>query len=721
MNKDHEMIELKIEGMHCVSCERTILEAIKKVKGVKEVSVSFVESTARVDSSSGEVEARDLIQAVNSTGYTAYLLKGRSEDEIDQREEKKFRTHLILVILSALLTLPILLQMFLDWAGVQGVIPVWVQFILATLVQFGFGWRFYLGSYYALKTLTGNMDLLICLGTSAAYFYSAFVFFLGLDRHVYFESSASIITLILLGRLLEMRTKRRASGAIKALLKLQPKMARVQKKGAWVDIPVDEISVGDLFLVRPGEKIPIDGEVVEGDSYVDESMLTGESAPVHKKQKEKVFGGTQNRSGSITAQAVAIGSHTALANIIRMVQEAQSSKAPIQNLADKISAIFVPIVLFISLIALFAGWGITKNFTESLVSAVAVLVIACPCALGMATPTVIMVSSGRGARFGILVKNAEALQTAEKLEVVAIDKTGTLTEGKPALTEMIPEQEEILRLAASLEDLSEHPIAQTIAAAYKKPKAAVNSFQSTAGKGVAGMIDNEIYRIGSLNWIQDQGMKIDRSITDPLEQEGKTVVCLASSHEILAYLAVADTLRESSKKGVAMLKNLDLEVVMLTGDQKITAAAIAKEAGITSFVAEILPQDKAESVTRLKKQHKKVAMVGDGINDAPALAAADVGFSMRTGTDIAIEASDITLMKNDIRQVAHAIELSRKTFRKVRQNLFFAFIYNILGIPLAAFGLLNPIIAGAAMAASSLCVVGNSLLLNRWEPKSGNH
>lgn len=696
--------ELKIEGMHCVSCERTIQNALQRVPGVKEASVSFVSNEAVVK---GNVESKDLIKAVQSTGYTAYLIHGTSEDEIAKGEALNLQVQLLSVILSALFTLPLLLQM------VVNVIPLWVQFVLATVVQFGFGWRFYVGSYWALRNLTGNMDLLICLGTSAAYFYSTVIFILGLPRHVYFESSASIITLILLGRLLEMRTKRRASGAIKQLLKLQPKLARVKKNGEWREISIEEIKVNDIFHVRPGEKVPIDGEVIEGESHVDESMLTGESAPVHKEVGAKLFGGTQNKQGSLMGKATAVGKDTALSTIIKLVQEAQGSRAPIQKLADQISAIFVPIVLGIALLSFALWWGLSTNFTEALVNGVSVLVIACPCALGMATPTVIMVASGIGARAGILIKNAESIQLAQKINLIAIDKTGTLTEGKPSLTDMIPDTEEVKRLAASLEMHSEHPIAQAISN-IASPKQ-VSHFEAITGKGVKGEIEGREYSVGSVRWMEERNLNPDRQVIDPLEKQGKTVVCLSDKTSILGYFSISDQLRPHSKEGIEKIKDLGIEIVMLTGDHKKTAQAIASEAGISNFYAEILPQDKSEVVERLRKKGKMVGMVGDGINDAPALAAADVGIAMSTGTDIAIESSDITLMQNDLRQVAAAIDLSRATFRKIKQNLFFAFIYNSIGIPLAAFGLLNPIIAGAAMALSSLSVVSNSLLLNRWK------
>lgn len=706
-----ETKELKIEGMHCVSCEKAIGDALKNVPGVVEASVSFVLAAATVRFKPDETDVDQLIKAVQSTGYRAYLIEGTNEEQIAAGELKSYKIQLYSLLLSALCTLPLVIQMILP------IIPLWVQFILASIVQFGFGWHFYVGSYYALKTFTGNMDLLICLGTSAAYFYSTALFILGSTKETYFETGAAIITLVLLGRFLDARTKRRASGAIKALLKLQPKTARVQKNGEWHELAVESIAIGDIFQVRPGEKIPIDGEVTEGDSYVDESMLTGESSPTHKIKGERVFAGTQNNYGALVARANAVGAQTALAGIIHLVREAQNSRAPIQNLADRISAFFVPIVVAISLLSFFLWWGFTGNFAEALINGVAVLVIACPCALGMATPTVIMVASGRGAREGILIKNAESLQLAEKIGMVALDKTGTLTVGKFLLTNTIPDTEHVKQIAASLEDLSEHPIAHAIAEAYPSKKATVTSFEAFAGKGAMGYIDGEKYFIGSPEWIESRGIGIDPSVVKRLRNEGKTVVCLSTSTQMLGYLAVADALRPHAKEGIEQIKELGVEVVMLTGDHHQTAALIAEEAGITTFFSDILPKDKAAVIKTFKKGKRRVAMVGDGINDAPALAAADVGFAMSSGIDIALEASDITLIHNDLRHVADAIDLSRATFRKIRQNLFFAFIYNILGIPLAAAGLLNPIIAGGAMACSSLCVVTNSLLLNRWKPK----
>lgn len=697
-----EKIELKIEGMHCVTCERTICTALEKVPGVVKADVSFVAGTAQVTTEKGD--PAPLIAAVRKSGYNAHM----------HGETKESSRELLIVILSALCTIPLLVQMLFPF------LPLWTQWVLATVVQFVFGARFYIGSFYALRTWTGNMDLLICLGTSAAYFYSTVVFFLGLPLHVYFEASSAIITLILLGRYFESRTKKRASRAIEELLALNPKNARVMRDGAWKEVPTDEIQVGDRFQVRPGEKIPTDGKVVEGDSHVDESMLTGESKPVHKSVGASLFGATQNKTGALVGEATAVGAKTALSAIIRLVKDAAHSKAPIQRLADRISAIFVPSVLFVSLVTFFVWWGLTLHVTEALINAVAVLVIACPCALGMATPTVLMVASGRGAKSGILIKNAAVLERSDKLGIIALDKTGTMTEGKPTLFAVLPEaghsESEILALAAALESHSEHPIAEAILSAYKDEKFPVNQFQALPGKGVMGHVLGRSLTLGSPAWATERGLLPAEGILS-FEREEGTPLVLADDKKILGYLIVKDPLRHHTASAVATLKKMGLEVVMLTGDAQRTAEAIAAEAHVDRLFAALLPQDKITLVEQLKSDGRGVAMVGDGINDAPALAAADVGIAMRSGSDIAMESADITLMQNDLRYVSASINLAHATFKKVRQNLFFAFAYNVVGIPLAALGLLNPIIAGAAMALSSLSVVANALLLNRWKAK----
>lgn len=570
------------------------------------------------------------------------------------------------------------------------------------------------------------MDVLVALGTSMAYCFSAVVTALELDQHVYFEASAAIITLVLLGKLMEARAKGKTSEAIEALIKLQPKMARIERDGETLEVPASSLQVNDVFIVRPGENLPVDGVVIEGASSVNESMLTGESLPVGKQVGAKVFAATQNVNGLLKCRATSVGTHTQLAAIIRLVEEAQGSKAPIQRLADTISGIFVPVVVVISLLTLGVTWWLTHMFVAALINAVAVLVIACPCALGLATPTAIMVGTGRGAQIGVLVKNAAALEHAEKIQTLIVDKTGTLTEGKPEVTDIIPAHsisaQELLQTAASLEQGSEHPLARAVLDSAQKQQLslrAITDFSAIAGSGITARINGVQYLLGSPKFLAQQGVVLEEKPVAALQNEGKTVVAVASGAEntprLLGYLAIADRLRATSIKAIKQLQAMGIDVVMLTGDNTMTAAAIAQQTGISHYRAEVLPQDKAAEVTKMKNSGKFTAMVGDGINDAPALAAADVSFAIGAGSDVAIETADITLIRNDLMSVADAISLSRATLRKIRQNLFFAFVYNTLGIPLAAAGMLNPVIAGAAMAMSSVSVVSNSLLLKRWQ------
>ena len=566
------------------------------------------------------------------------------------------------------------------------------------------------------------MDVLVALGTSAAYLFSAIVTLFGLHaQHVYFEASAAIITLVLLGKLLEARAKGRTSAAIEQLIRLQPKQARVERDGQVLDLDITAVVVGDLFLVRPGERVPVDGEVLDGRSSVDESMLTGESLPVTKQPGARVFAATQNGNGPLRCRATRVGAQTQLAEIVRLVGEAQGSKAPIQRMADRVSGVFVPVVLVVALMTLAGWWLGTGDFTRALVNAVAVLVIACPCALGLATPTAIMVGTGRGAQSGILVRDATALEHAEKIRTLVVDKTGTLTEGKPAVTDLVPsagiEAQELLALAAGLEQGSEHPLASAVlrkAAELGATPSAASRLQACPGQGIEGQAAGRKLALGAPAWIASRGLPIDTGALASLAGEGKTVVVLADDTRVLGYLGIADRLRDTSAAAVARLRAGGVELVMLTGDNEATAEAIARQTGITRWKAGVLPQDKAAEVQRLKSEGNAVAMAGDGINDSPALAAADVSFAFASGADIAIEVADVTLMRNDLMSVADAISLSRATLSKIRQNLFFAFVYNALGIPLAALGLLSPVIAGAAMALSSVSVVGNSLLLRRW-------
>jgi len=600
------------------------------------------------------------------------------------------------------------------------------QLIVATPVQFIIGFRFYKNAYRALRSGSANMDVLIAMGTTAAYFYSIYNAFFapheGMMKELYFESSAVIITLILFGKYLEAVAKGRTSEAIKKLMGLQAKTARVIRDGREEDIPIEEVVPGDVIVVRPGEKIPVDGRILEGDSAVDESMLTGESLPVEKTAGDHVVGATINRFGTFRLEATRVGKDTVLSQIIKMVEDAQGSKAPIQKIADRVSGVFVPVVLAIALVTLLAWYLIAGDLTGGIVSAVSVLVIACPCALGLATPTAIMAGTGKGAENGILIKGGEHLEMTYRLNAVVLDKTGTITKGQPEVTDVIPlgsmDRGELLRMAAAAEKNSEHPLGEAIYEQGKKEPGTVpeaEQFAAIPGKGVRAVVEGRQIYIGTRKLMQEAGIDTGsaENVIAGLEDDGKTAMLMAADGRLEAVIAVADTLKESSKDAIDELKKMGIEVYMITGDNKRTASAIAKQAGITNVLAEVLPEDKAEEVGKLKKQGMKVAMAGDGINDAPALVAADIGIAMGTGTDVAIEAADITLLRGDLMLIPAAIRLSKMTMRKIKQNLFWAFIYNIIGIPVAAFGLLNPMIAGGAMAFSSVSVVTNSLRLRR--------
>ncbi|MBI2311179.1 MAG: cadmium-translocating P-type ATPase [Betaproteobacteria bacterium] len=719
-----QSVELNLAGMTCAACATRIEKVLNRLPGVNAV-VNFAAEKARVRFAPGTVTVPMLIEAVRNAGYNAE--QALENLEADRAREKArrieaYRREFRLFWVSVALTLPLVAQMIAMFSGAHAdLLPRWLQMALATPVQFWIGKRFYLGSWHALRGGGANMDVLIALGTTMAYAFSAVVTVFGLNAHVYFEASAAIITLVLLGKLLEARAKSKTSAAIEELIKLQPKTARVERDGEIVEIEVARLQLGDVFVVRPGESIPVDGEVIEGSSSVNEAMLTGESMPVAKEPGKKVFAATLNQQGLLRCRATGVGAHTALAGIIRLVEEAQGSKAPIQRLADVISGIFVPVVVAISAVTLGGWWAWSGEFTEALVNAVAVLVIACPCALGLATPTAIMVGTGRGARSGVLVKNAAALELAEKIQTLIVDKTGTLTEGKPAVTDVIPiaiGEQALLQVAANLEQGSEHPLARAVmeraGEAGMQPRP-VTGFAAVSGGGVTAQIDGIPHWLGSPRYLAEQGATVDELRVRRMQESGKTVIGVANGDGVLGYLAIADRLRPSSAMAVARLQRLGIEVVMLTGDNPATAKAIAGQAGVSRFLAEVLPAHKADEVRKLKVQGRVTGMVGDGINDAPALAAADVSFAIGAGSDVAIEAADVTLMRSDPMSVADAVSLSRATLSKIRQNLFFAFIYNVLGIPLAAFGMLNPVIAGAAMALSSVSVVSNSLLLKRWK------
>ncbi len=724
-SEPEQQIEIPIEGMTCSACANRIEKALNKIEGVK-ATVNFASEKAYVRARAGTVPVDAIITAIRKAGYEAHeaVQAGFAEEKI--RHELAYRKELKRFWFSTALTLPLLFQMIGMFFGLAGGLPRWLQFGLATPVQFWIGWRFYKGAYHALRGGGANMDVLIALGTSMAYFFSAIVTFFNLNQHVYFEASATIITLILMGKLLEASAKGKTSSAIEKLLHLQPGVARVEHEGLMIDRDVSLMKVGDIFLVRSGESIPVDGDVLEGESSLNESMLTGESMPVLKRKGDKIYAATSNQHGMLRARATGVGSHTALARIIRLVEQAQGSKAPIQRLADTISGVFVPIVVGISLVTFGLWWLIGGNFTLALVNAVAVLVIACPCALGLATPTAIMVGTGRGAQAGILVKNAAALERAEKIKTLVVDKTGTLTLGKPMVTHLTPfgglTASEIVLWASTLEQGSEHPLAAAVfekAQELKITPAAMTDFKETPGKGVSGRIERERFFLGSPGFLVENGVEVNPDQlkqVERLQSEGQTVIGLGKEKELAGILAITDPLRPTSVEAVKILQSMGIQVVMLTGDNKGTAKAIAKRAGIFQFSAEVAPEQKALVIEKYKAQGTIIGMVGDGVNDAPALATADVSFAIGAGADVALEVADITLMRSDLLSAVDAIKLSRKTFSKIRQNLFFAFIYNILGIPLAALGMLNPVIAGAAMAMSSVSVVSNSLLLKRWKP-----
>ncbi|HNA82584.1 MAG TPA: heavy metal translocating P-type ATPase [Thiobacillaceae bacterium] len=707
-----QTLDLAIAGMTCAACSARLERVLNQVPGV-EARVNLATEKARLRYMPGLATPDDLVAAVARAGFSATPITEASRAEEKARKAAEYRKELHIFLISALFTLPLLAQMVPMLGGAHHVawMPPWLQWLLATPVQFWSGRRFYTGAWNSLRGGGANMDVLVALGTSAAYFFSVAVLLLDLDSHVYFEASAAVVTLVRLGKLLEARAKTRTSAAIEQLIGLQPRTAWVEKAGETVEVEAALLKVGDVVRVRAGERVPVDGRVLDGASSLDESLLTGESLPVAKTAGDTVHAGTQNLDGTLRIQAEGVGAHTQLMEIVRLTEAAQGSKAPIQKLADRLSGVFVPAVIALATLTFTGWWLASGDFTQSLIPAVAVLVIACPCALGLATPTAVMVGLGRGAQLGILVRSAEALERAEKLAVLAVDKTGTLTEGKMALVGLEPasgvSENEVLRLAAALEQGSDHPIARAVlagAAARGLVLPAVDGFENRPGEGVSGVVE------GLGLWL---GVPPHAPETAP---SMGTAIHLLAGDVPLGRLFLADRLRTTSIAALARLQALDIRPVMLTGDQEATAAAIAREAGIAEFRARVKPQDKAAAVAALKRGGTVVGMAGDGVNDAPALAGADVSFGMAGGSDIALEAADVTLMGADLNGVADAVELSRAVMRKIRQNLFFAFFYNVLALPLAALGYLNPVIAGAAMALSSVSVVSNSLLLKGWKP-----
>ncbi|MEQ7803919.1 heavy metal translocating P-type ATPase [Priestia megaterium] len=729
-----EKAEFAITGMTCAACSTRIEKGLNKLEGVTKASVNLALETASVEYSPSQIAPQDITQRVEKLGYGAKLKSEEKEEEQSYRE-KELSKQKGKFWFSLILSVPLLWAMVSHFTFTS-FIPLphmlmnpWVQLALATPVQFVVGKQFYVGAFKALRNKSANMDVLVALGTSAAYFYSLYSSLksLGSSAHtdqLYYETSAILITLILLGKLFEANAKGRSSEAIKKMMGLQAKTAVVVRDGAEVEIPVEEVQKGEVIFIKPGEKVPVDGEIIEGQSALDESMLTGESVPVDKNIGDKVIGATLNKNGFLKIKATNIGKETALAQIIKVVEEAQGSKAPIQRLADYISGIFVPIVVGIALLTFFVWyiWIAPGEFAPALEKLIAVLVIACPCALGLATPTSIMAGSGRAAEFGILFKGGEHLEATHKIDTILLDKTGTVTNGTPELTDVRIAQgykeNELLQLVASAERLSEHPLAQALVAGIKNKGIEIQdplSFEAIPGYGVKATVQERELLVGTRKLMNQYKVNIDTALEEMtnLEQEGKTAMLVALDGKYAGMLAVADTIKATSKEAVSRLKEMGLEVMMITGDNRQTAQAIAMQAGIEHVIAEVLPEGKAEEVKKLQQQGKKVAMVGDGINDAPALALADIGMAIGTGTDVAMEAADITLMRGDLMSIADAIEMSRKTISNIKQNLFWAMGYNTLGIPIAAVGLLAPWVAGAAMAFSSVSVVLNALRLQR--------
>ncbi len=719
-----QTIDLDIKGMTCASCVNRIEKVLKKDSGVVMVSVNLATEKAKVIYEDSSLDTKKVIGLVLRAGYEATLSKIKKSHEKNDLHTKER----MLIIASSLLTLPLVLPMLLDLFGIHFMLSPWIQLILATPVQFYIGARFYRSGLSALKARTGNMELLVAIGTSAAYGLSLYLILKNLEQmpHLYFESSAVVITLVLLGKYLESRAKQQTSAAISALQELQPVTARVQREGQEFDLKIEELRINDLVIVKPGERIPVDGFISKGSTQVDESLITGESLPIDKKENDQVVGGSINGDGQIFIIVTTLGSETMLARIIRMVEDAQAVKAPIQRLVDKVSAYFVPTVIVIAILTIVITGLVTLNFENGIINGVAVLVIACPCALGLATPTSIMVGTGVAAKVGILIKDAEALEVAHLVTTVAFDKTGTLTEGKPSVAKLIAFEKsemEILKLLATIQAGSEHPLAKAVLEAAKKQH--ISWLEATAisaipGIGVKAEIEKEIYLLGNKRLLLDLNIVDDKVTSLAMEQEllGETVSFLtrASDKKILAIITFKDTIKRSAKETIKHLKKLGIKTLMLTGDNIGSAHSVAKELGIDKVRAEVLPQDKSTAINEFKNSGEIVAMVGDGINDAPALAAAHVGIAMSTGTDVAMHSAGITLMRGDPLLIPDAISISRKTYTKIKQNLFWAFIYNIIGIPLAAFGYLNPVIAGSAMAFSSVSVVTNSLLLRYWKP-----
>lgn len=730
-----EEIDLRIQGMTCAACSTRIEKGLNQFNGVSIANINLALETGKVTFNPNQTSPNEIVKKIQDMGYDATFKQDDTAETIDYKKadiQKKTR----LFWISAILSLPLLWTMVGHFSFTSNLyVPEvlmnpFVQWALATPVQFWIGWIFYKGAYYALKNKSANMDVLVALGTSAAYFYSVYLVIQSLQHNeshmlgLYFETSAVLITLILLGKVFEARAKGHSSDAIKKLMNLQPAIALVERDGSVVEIPVEQVQQNDVLVIKPGASIPVDGVIVSGSSAVDESMLTGESLPVEKGPQDEVFAATINSNGALRMTATKVGKETVLSSIIRVVEEAQGSKAPIQRLADRISGIFVPIVVGIAIITFISWFFVVDpgNFAAALESTIAVLVIACPCALGLATPTSIMAGSGRSAELGILFKTAEAMENTKSINTVVFDKTGTITKGKPEVTDFEVlesfDRDMLIGLAASAEQLSEHPVAHAITLYGQEmnlPLVESTSFKAIPGHGIVATVDAKEVIMGTRKLLMDHSIDVSTKLdlASTFENLGKTVMYMVVDGQHVATIAIADQIKETSKEAIASLKEMGIHVVMLTGDQENTAQAIAQQVGIEHVVAGVLPAKKADVISSLQAEGRKVAMVGDGINDAPALVVADVGIAMGTGAAVAMDAADVTLMQGDLLRVADTLEMSRLTVRNIKQNLFWALAYNSVGIPIAAAGLLAPWIAGAAMAFSSVSVVLNALRLQR--------
>lgn len=726
--------ELSIEGMTCASCVNRIESVLLKEPGVLSAIVNLATEKAKIKFVEDLINEEKIIKIITRAGYKASRAKSELKEEINEKVQQ-LKTDYIKLLIAAALSAPLVIPMIFEPFGFNFMLTGWIQLLLAAPVQFWLGAKFYIAAWKAVKARSGNMDLLVSLGTTAAFGLSLYHLFIygehaGHDGigPLYFESSAVVITLVLLGKYLETRAKQQTSAAIKALQSLRPDIARVKRPEGDFEISIDEVSLGDIIIIKPGEKIPVDGLIISGSTQIDESFITGESLPVVKNLNDRVTGGSLNIDGLIEVETTALGTETTLARIIRLVENAQSAKAPIQRMVDKVSAVFVPIVILIATLTI-VGWGLYSGDWEiALINGVAVLVIACPCALGLATPTSIMVGTGLAAKAGILIKDAEALEIAHSVTVVAFDKTGTLTEGKPELTKIISNSisdDELIQISGALQSGSEHPLAKAIIEKSREMGLSIEAsteVKALPGRGLEGNVNGVKYLIGTRRLMQEKVLDFSYFSTEALELEntGYTVSYLAdeSNRKIIGLMAFTDKIKDSAKETIKKLNALNIKTVMITGDNAGAAKKVAESLGIFEVKAEVLPQDKSRVIEDLKSNGHIVAMVGDGINDAPALAAAHVGIAMATGTDVAMHTAGITLMRGNPLLIPDALEISKMTYKKIKQNLFWAFIYNIVGIPLAAFGLLNPVIAGAAMAFSSVSVVTNALMLRKWKPAS---